>query len=56
MRARLEAGKPGENFRFLCDHTMAAKMDTVVARADGEILERDVRSYGVVLFVEKKIK
>lgn len=34
---------------------MAAKMDAVVAGVHGEILERDVRSYGVVLLVGKKI-
>jgi hypothetical protein len=33
---------------------MAAKMDAIVAGAKGEILEKDVRSYGVVLLVGKK--
>jgi len=33
---------------------MAAGLDRVVSRAQGEIIEKDVRSYGVVLLVAKK--
>ena len=44
----------GEEFRFLCNGIMAEKMDRVVALADGEILDKDVRPYGVVISVRKK--
>jgi hypothetical protein len=44
----------GEEYTFLCVPKMAKKMDRVVANANGEILEKDVRSYGVVISVRKK--
>ncbi len=51
MRARLEKGVSGDTFRFMCDHKMAEKMDAVIEGAGGQIMEKDVRSYGVVFFV-----
>lgn len=44
----------GETFQFLCVEKMAEKMDRVVALAGGEICDKDVRSYGVVVSVRKK--
>jgi hypothetical protein len=44
----------GQEFRFLCIEKMAGKMDRIVALGNGEIFERDVRSYGVVIGVRKK--
>jgi hypothetical protein len=46
----------GQEFRFLCIDKMAEKMDRIVALAGGEILDKDVRSYGVVIFVRKKTR
>jgi hypothetical protein len=43
----------GENFCFLCIEKMAEKMDRIVALAGGEIFNRDIRSYGVVICVRK---
>lgn len=54
MRARLEKQAPGEGFRFLCDHKMAKRMPRVISAAGGEILDQDLRSYGVVILVHKK--
>ena len=45
----------GEEYRFLCIPKMAEKMDRVVALAGGEITLREVRPYGVVLGVRKKV-
>lgn len=45
---------PGEQFRFLCVNKMAEGMDQVVSSAGGEILNKEIRSYGVVLTVLKK--
>jgi hypothetical protein len=45
---------PGQGFNFLCTDKMAEKMDRVVANGDGEITDRDDRSYGVVISVKKK--
>jgi len=44
----------GQGYTFLCNDKMAEKMDRVVALAGGEIFEKDVRSYGVVISVRKK--
>ncbi len=55
MRARLDKLERGQSFCFLCVPKMAEKMDKVVERGDGEIVEKDVRSYGIVLSVRKKI-
>ena len=40
----------GQEFCFLC----IEKMDRIVALAGGEIINTDVRSYGVVICVRKK--
>ena len=53
MRARLNSMAAGQEFCFLCIEKMAEKMDRIVALAGGEILNRDVRSYGVVICVRK---
>jgi len=44
----------GQEFRFLCEKKMAEKMDRVVALGGGEIFDKDIRSYGVVIAVRKK--
>jgi hypothetical protein len=44
----------GQEFRFLCIEKMAEKMDRIVALGGGEIIDRDVRSYGTVIAVRKK--
>jgi hypothetical protein len=44
----------GQEFCFLCIEKMAEKMARIVAFADGEISNRDDRSYGVVICVRKK--
>jgi hypothetical protein len=44
----------GEEYTFLCKDIMAEKMDRVVTNAGGEIIEKDARSYGVVISVRKK--
>ncbi len=54
MRARLEQQAPGGSFRFLCDRKMAARMAPVILEANGEIVEQDERSYGVVFLVRKR--
>ncbi|MFP7754485.1 hypothetical protein ACLG6S_07495 [Thermodesulfobacteriota bacterium B35] len=54
MRARLEQQAPGAEFRFLCDRKMARRMAPVILEANGEIVERDDRSYGVVFLVRKR--
>lgn len=54
MRARLDSMASGQEFIFLCEGKMAKKMDKVVGLGGGEISERDVRSYGVVISVRKK--
>ena len=54
MRARLNTMAAGQEFRFLCIEKMAEKMDRVVALGGGEIIDKDVRSYGVVIAVRKK--
>ncbi len=38
----------------MCNHKMAEEMPPLIARAGGEILEKDVRSYGVVILCAKK--
>ncbi len=43
----------GQEFSFLCVAKMAEKMDPIVSRADGEIFNKDVRSYGIVISVRK---
>lgn len=45
---------PGQEYRFLCIEKMAEKMDRLVALSGGEIIDRDDRSYGVVIGVRKK--
>jgi hypothetical protein len=54
VRARLDHMAASEEFHFLCNEIMADKMDRVVALAGGEILNKDVREYGVVVSVRKK--
>ena len=44
----------GEQFRALCTDKMAEGMDRIVGLGGGEITERDVRSYAVVITVRKK--
>lgn len=44
----------GQNFHFLCNEKMAEKMDKIVDMAGGEIFDKDMRSYGVVISVRKK--
>jgi len=44
----------GQQFCFLCIDKMAEKMDRIVAIGGGEIFNREVRSYGVVICVRKK--
>jgi hypothetical protein len=44
----------GQEFIFLCEGKMAEKMNRVVDLGGGEIFDRDVRSYGVVISVRKK--
>ena len=34
---------------------MAEKMDPLITRAGGEVLDKDVRSYGVVMFIRKEM-
>lgn len=46
----------GQEFCFLCIEKMAEKMGRIVARAGGEIFNRDDRSYGVVICVRKKVR
>ena len=53
MRARLSSMAAGQEFCFLCIEKMAEKMDRIVALAGGEIFNRDVKSYGVVICVRK---
>ena len=53
MRARLNTMAAGQEFRFLCIEKMAEKMDRIVSIGGGEITDKDVRSYGVVISVRK---
>ncbi len=53
MRARLNSMTTGQEYTFLCVPIMAIKMDRIVALAGGEIYEKDVRNYGIVLSVRK---
>jgi len=45
----------GQCFSFLCVPKMAERMDRVVTRGGGEIVEKDARSYGVVISIRKAI-
>ena len=54
VRARLDTISSGEEFHFLCEQKMAEKMERLVPLAGGEIFNKDVRSYGVVISVRKK--
>lgn len=38
---------PGERFSFVCDQTMAGRMDRVVTMADGTVLRREKDDQGV---------
>jgi hypothetical protein len=53
VRARLNNMAAGENFCFLCIEKMAEKMDRIITLSGGEIFNRDIRSYGVVICVRK---
>lgn len=53
MRARLDRMDTGDEFQFICDKKMADKMDRVITINGGEMMEKDVRSYGVVIQVKK---
>jgi hypothetical protein len=44
----------GQEYCFLCIEKMAEKMERIVALSGGEIIDRDNRSYGVVISVRKK--
>jgi hypothetical protein len=44
---------PGERFRFLCEGKMAERIDRPISLAGGRIIDQDIRSYGVVITVEK---
>lgn len=46
--------RSGHQYTFLCVPKMAEGMDKVVTVAEGEIIARDERNYGVVLTVRKK--
>ncbi len=54
MRARLKNMTPGEKFTFLCVPKMAEKMDRIASLGGGEIIDRDVRAYGIVITIQKK--
>jgi len=54
VRARLISQASGDKFSFICDHKMAVRIEPVIVRANGVILDKDVRSYGVVMVVQKK--
>jgi len=45
---------PGQGYRFICVQKMAEGMDRLVAAGGGRILDKDIRSYGVVFTVQKK--
>lgn len=45
---------PGEQFIFLCESKMAESIDKPITRAGGTIIDRDIRSYGVVITMRKK--
>ena len=45
---------PGQQYRFICVKKMAEGMDRLVASGGGRILDKDVRSYGVVFTVQKQ--
>ena len=53
MRARLKSMSPGMEFHFLCVRKMADRMSNLVPENGGEIINRDDRSYAVVLSVRK---
>jgi len=53
VRARLSNMTLGQEFIFICIEKMAEKMDRIVALGGGEIFEKDVRPYGVVISVRK---
>ncbi|MEN8190673.1 MAG: hypothetical protein ABFS19_12575 [Thermodesulfobacteriota bacterium] len=53
MVARLQQFSPGDGYRFLCRSEMAREMVPLISGAGGEIVEEDVRSYGVVMLVRK---
>ncbi len=53
MRARLNEMELGQCFCFLCVPKMAEEMDRVIERGGGVIVEKDVRSYGVVISIRK---
>jgi len=46
--------KSGQQYRFICVSKMAEGMDRLVAAGGGKILDKDVRSYGVVFTVQKR--
>jgi hypothetical protein len=43
----------GEQFTFLCAPKMAEGMDKPITLAYGTIVERDIRSFGVIITVKK---
>lgn len=45
---------PGEQFIFLCEGKMAEKIDKPITLAGGRIVDRDIRSYAVVITVRKE--
>ena len=54
MRARLDTMAEGQEFTFLCVAKMAEEMEPIIARGGGEIVKKDIRSYGIVMSVQKK--
>jgi len=54
VRARLNAMSIGQKFHFICDEKMAAKIERVITLNDGEIIDRDSKSCGIVISIRKK--
>jgi len=51
---RLQKMSPGQRYVFLCDELMAEGIDKPIFRDGGEVTDRDVRSYGVVITMRRK--
>jgi len=44
----------GQEFRFICDQKMSAKIGRIVTLNDGEIFNRDIGLDGAVISLRKK--
>ncbi len=44
----------GEQFIFLCESKMAETINKPIIQAGGRIVNRDIRSYGVVITMRKQ--